>query len=161
MPRLLLHPRPTLAERRQAWTNLYDGVTEAPQRVSPMDALDRSLQTHHCPNSEPTYVWLKDWSPTPLTQAIWMVFAAFGLPHVHTRYLEWVNSLPAYAVTDPRFARALPISGLDLYLYWLWRGEKWSPGFWAWKVADGTMLAVSERLRELKTDKMGSLRNRS
>ena len=50
---------------------------------------------------------------------------------------------------DPEFARDLPMSGLDIYLYWLWRGEKWSQGFWAMKVADGTILSVTERLQEL------------
>lgn len=153
MARPLLHPRPIPAERRQAWTTLYDGVTEAPRHVSPMDLLDaltRVLQIHRCPNGEPTHVWFKDWSPTPRTEAMWTVFAAFGLPHIHTRYLEWINSLPDYAVADPDFARALPLPGLDIYLYWLWRGEKWSPGFWARKVADGTVASVVARLRELK-----------
>lgn len=41
------------------------------------------------------------------------------------------------------------MSGLEIYLYWLWRGEKWSQGFWAMKVADGTILSVTERLQEL------------
>ena len=85
----------------------------------------------------------------PRTEAIWTVFASFGLPRLHTDYLEWIQTLPDYATTDPDFAAALPLPGLDLLIFWLWRGEKWSQGFWAMKVADGTMLTVATRLQEL------------
>lgn len=152
MAKRLLHPRPSAAERRLAWTTLYDGATEAPQHVSRHDLLDvltRALQTHRSLDGEATPVWLKDWSPTLRTEAIWTVFAAFGLPRRHFNYLEWINTLPDYATSDPEFAGTLPMPGLDVFIYWLWRGEKWSQGFWAMKVADGTMLIVVNRLRDL------------
>jgi hypothetical protein len=97
-------------------------------------------------------VWLKDYNPTLRTEAIWTVFAAFGLPHMFQDYLEWVNSLPEGLIQRADFPAKLPWSGLDRFVFWLWRGEKWSQGFWAMKVADGTMLATVLRLRELASN---------
>jgi hypothetical protein len=158
MAKLVLE-RPTAKERQALWAALR-GIPGTALKVSALDLLDsliECLQLHPQQASllgEPSWLWIDpiSWFPTERFDAILPTFAAFGLPHHNERYQTFVDkwALRTGSV-GPETPFLLTHRELDVFIMWLHRGHVWSETFLPYRIADGTVLNVALRLRELVT----------